>query len=136
MKEEEVIKKHKLLIVDDIFTNRFLVSEIVREIGFEVVEACNGKEAIDIIHTIHLDLILMDIEMPVMNGIETTHYIRHNLSSPKCDIPIIALTAHNPLLFFDDYRDAGFSQIITKPYTIKRFKEVINLIMHGITKKC
>ncbi|MBN1181254.1 MAG: response regulator [Bacteroidales bacterium] len=115
----------KILVVDDIFTNRLLIKEIVSDIGFEVEEAINGKEAIDTFSKKDFDVILMDIEMPVMNGIETTQHIRRHFDFPKCDVPIIALTAHNPSLFFDDYSDVGFSQIITKPYSLNKIKTTI-----------
>ncbi len=71
-------------------------------------------------------MIFMDIEMPVMNGIETTQYIRNEMSSPLNAIPIIALTAHNPELFFDDYSDVGFDELVTKPYSVEKIRAKIN----------
>ena len=70
-------------------------------------------------------MIFMDIEMPVMNGIETTQYIRNELSAPLNGIPIIALTAHNPDLFFEDFSDIGFDELVTKPYSIEKIREKI-----------
>lgn len=129
------MKKLKVLVVDDIFTNRLLIQEIISEIGYEVDEASNGKDAIKMFEDKYYDLILMDIEMPVQNGIETTDMIRRNYPSPKCDIPIIALTAHNPSLFFEDYADVGFSQIITKPYSLAKLKKIIDSVYqkHGVS---
>ena len=66
----------RVLIVDDIFTNRLLLSEILSNLDLEFDEVENGKEAIDAILQKDYDLVLMDIEMPVMNGLETTIYIR------------------------------------------------------------
>lgn len=108
---------YKILIVDDIFVNRLLLKEIVKKFCIKCLEAQNGKEAIEILNREDLDVILMDIEMPVMNGLETTKYIREKILSPKKHIPIIALTAHNPATFFDDYKDVGFNQLLTKPYS-------------------
>ena len=68
----------------------------------------------------------MDIEMPVMNGIETTMHIRGKMPFPKNAIPIIALTAHNPELFFEDFSDVGFDELITKPYSVEKIKAKIN----------
>jgi len=59
--------KPVLLIVDDIFINRVLLGEIAREIGCEFKMAGNGKEAIGLLEQTHFDMVLMDIEMPVMN---------------------------------------------------------------------
>jgi CheY-like chemotaxis protein len=117
-----------LLIVDDIFVNRLLIKEIVKKINAKCFEAENGKLAIEIIEKESIDLVLMDIEMPVMNGLETTKYIREKLSSPKNRIPIIALTAHNPMTFFNDFKDAGFDQLMTKPYSVTKVLSVIETV--------
>ena len=58
--------------------------------------------------------------MPVMNGVETTKYIRSEMPFPLNNIPIIALTAHNPDDFFDDYHNAGFNKLLTKPYSFEK----------------
>ena len=118
----------RILIVDDIFINRLLLKEIISDIGFEIEEAVDGKQALEFFTRGSFDVILMDIEMPIMNGIETTQYIRRHFDPPKCDIPIVALTAHNPSLFFDDFSDVGFSQIITKPYSLSKIKTTIEKV--------
>lgn len=118
----------RILIVDDLFTNRLLLSELIKSTGNEVVQAENGEEAIEILKKEEIHLIFMDIEMPVMNGIETTNYIR-KMEFPINMIPIIALTAHNPDLFFEDYADAGFDEIITKPFSIEKVREKIQSTM-------
>jgi CheY-like chemotaxis protein len=119
------MKRHTILIVDDIFTNRLLLKEIIEALGFESIEAKDGKAAIEILKHQDIDVVLMDIEMPVMNGLETTKYIREKLIS-KRNIPIIALTAHNPELFFDDYGDVGFNELMTKPYAPDKVSFLIN----------
>ncbi|MBN1415386.1 MAG: response regulator [Bacteroidales bacterium] len=118
-----------IVIVDDIFTNRLLISEIVKSIGHTVIEAENGKQAIEILQHNIVDMVLMDIEMPVMNGIETTQYIRKSMPFPKNEIPVIALTAHNPKFFFEDYKDVGFDQLLTKPYSVNKIITLINEFM-------
>jgi len=119
----------KILIVDDILVNRLLLKEVMKNLEITCVEAQNGKEAIDIIANERIDLVFMDIEMPVMNGLETTKYVREKLPSPKKYIPIVALTAHNPANFFDDYRDVGFDYIMTKPYSIEKIKQAIEKVL-------
>ncbi len=123
------MKTLRILIVDDIFTNRLLLSELIRTLGHQSVQAENGKQAIDFYEAENFDLILMDIEMPVMNGLETTNYIRKSFPSPKNLIPIVALTAHNPTLFFEDFSDAGFDELITKPYSLDKIIELINSLV-------
>jgi two-component system, response regulator, stage 0 sporulation protein F len=120
------MKKPRILVVDDLFTNRLLIRELLRSMHIDFKMAENGKEAIEYLYAESFDIILMDIEMPVMNGLETTRYIRDIMTFPVKDIPIIALTAHNPKLFFEDFKEAGFNSILTKPYSLKRLQELIN----------
>jgi CheY-like chemotaxis protein len=115
----------RILVADDIYTNRYLLSELIKLTGNEAVLAENGEEAIEILKNQKIDMVFMDIEMPVMNGIETTRYIRDKLPPPLSAIPVIALTAHNPELFFEDYADAGFDELITKPYSVDKLKAKI-----------
>ena len=118
-----------ILIVDDIFTNRLLLTEILKDLNFKITQASNGREAIEHLEKHDFDVILMDIEMPVMNGLETTIYIRNNMSPNKSKTPIIALTAHNPNLFFEDHKDVGFDELLTKPYSITKIKALIDLVL-------
>lgn len=119
---------YRILIVDDIFINRMLLKEVIKKFSKNYFEAQNGKEAIEILQKEELDVILMDIEMPVMNGVETTKYIREKFSYPKKNIPIIALTAYNPDVFFKDYSSIGFNELITKPYSIEGLKKTIETL--------
>ncbi len=115
----------RILVVDDIYTNRYLLSELIRLTGNEAVLAENGEEAIEILKSQKIHVVFMDIEMPVMNGVETTRYIRNELPSPLNAIPVIALTAHNPEIFFEDYSEAGFDELVTKPYSVSKLKAKI-----------
>ncbi len=117
----------KVLIVDDIFTNRLLLAEVLRSMDIEFDEVENGREAIDAFEKIDYDLILMDIEMPVMNGLETTKYIREEMAPPKNEVMIVALTAHNPQLFFDDFQDVGFDKLLTKPYSLDKLSDLLGI---------
>ncbi len=120
------MKKLHILIVDDIFTNRLLLSELIKTLGHDSLQAENGKEAIEILEKHPIDLVLMDIEMPVMNGIETCEYIRRKMDPPKSVTSVVALTAHNPNLFFEDFSDVGFDELLTKPYSLDKIIELIN----------
>jgi CheY-like chemotaxis protein len=120
----------KVLIVDDIFTNRLLLTEIMKDLRHDYSEAENGKKALEEIEKNHFDLILMDIEMPVMNGLETTQYLKSKAPAPIRDIPVIALTAHNPSLFFEDFKDIGFTHLLTKPYSVKKIQALIEEVFN------
>ena len=119
-------KSFHFLIVDDIIMNRILLKEITSPFAARVFEAENGKEAIAILEENHIDVIMMDIEMPVMNGVETTRHIRNKLIDPKDKTTIIALTAHNPDDFFEDYHSAGFDELLTKPYSFDKITNILS----------
>jgi CheY-like chemotaxis protein len=117
----------KIIVADDNFTNRLLDSEILKELGHEFIEAENGREVLTTLkNRDDIDLILMDIEMPVMNGVETMNCIRQNLDFPMNRIPIVALTAHYPAMFEDDASGQGFNQTLVKPFSISKLSELLD----------
>ncbi|MDA3823162.1 MAG: response regulator [Bacteroidales bacterium] len=120
----------RILVVDYIYTNRLLLAELIKLTGNEVVLVENGEQAINALKEEEFHLVFMDIEMPVMNGIETTKHIRGEMSFPINAIPIVALTAQNPEIFFEDYSDVGFDDLITKPYSIDKIKEKIEEVLN------
>src|SRR6056297_3918607 len=126
-------KKISFLIVDDIIMNRILLKEIISDHAGSIIEACNGKEALEILKNNDIDVVLMDIEMPVMNGVETTRHIRNKFDFPKSKVIVIALTAHNPDDFFDDYNNAGFNELLTKPYSFEKITNILESV--NIIKK-
>jgi CheY-like chemotaxis protein len=116
----------RVIVADDYYTNRLLVSEILKDLGHEFIEAENGQEALDALESNDdIDLVLMDIEMPVMNGVEAMKYIRERMFYPKNAIPIIALTAHNPGMFREEMTGMGFNRMLVKPYSIRKIEELL-----------
>lgn len=107
-----VFSPAKILIVDDIAENRILLREFLHEFGFNLEEAKDGLEATEMMHESHFDLILMDIRMPRMNGMEAIHYIRDELNNHS--VPVIAVTAS---VMKEDYEHLlnAFEGIIEKP---------------------
>ena len=105
--------RQTLLLVEDNEDNRIIYSTVLRHTGYEVVEATDGVQAVDLARRIAPDLILMDISIPEIDGWEATKILRQD---PKTrDIPIIALTAH---ALADDRERAtavGFSSYLAKP---------------------
>ncbi len=102
-----------VLLVEDNDMNRFIAQHSLTYLGCSVMEAENGKEAVEIAGNNEFDLILMDIQMPEMSGLEATQYIRHEL---KKDTPIIALTANAFKHDIEKYMEEGMNDYIIKPY--------------------
>ena len=104
---------HTLLLVEDNEDNRIIYSTVLRHIGYEVVEALDGVQAVALARSVRPDLILMDISIPGMDGWEATRILRKDPTTMA--IPIIALTAH--ALADDRARAAevGFTSYLAKP---------------------
>ncbi len=110
--QRELLNK-KILLVEDNEFNRLLANTILTTYGAIVTEAWNGKIATDLISEQQFDLVVMDIQMPVMNGFEATRYIRETL---KLDIPILALTANVVRGEKAKCLNAGMDDYIAKPF--------------------
>jgi CheY-like chemotaxis protein len=116
-----------ILVADDVDANRLLIRRLLGGVGFAVAEARNGAEAVRIVRERKVDLVLMDMRMPVMDGREATRRIREEESSDgtRGRIPIVALTASA----FEHERDGiielGADDFVTKPFRAERIFEVI-----------
>lgn len=118
----------KILIVDDIVINRFILKEIVRKLGHEYFEAENGMKAFKYFSENEIELIFLDIEMPVMNGLETAKKIRNSFSEPKNKVPIYALTAYSPSILNEEVDISNFNGIINKPFSEEKIRSIIAVI--------
>ncbi|WP_269684850.1 CheR family methyltransferase [Flavobacterium lacustre] len=118
----------KVLVAEDMSLNQILIKIILLDFGFECDIADNGKIVIEKLQEKNYDIILMDLQMPEMNGFETTDYIRNTLHS---EIPIIALTADVTSLDVEKSKKVGMNDYISKPIDEKLLYNKI--IMH-ITK--
>jgi len=123
---QNIYKSYKALLVEDNEMNRFIAIQSLDFLGFETTEAENGKIAIDLVKKNNYDIILMDIQMPVMDGVEATVFIRENLGLKT---PIIALTANAFKHDIELYLKKGMNDFITKPYDEQDFFRKINHVL-------
>ncbi len=112
----------KVLVAEDVVLNQLLIKIILMDFGFEVEIAENGKIAIEKLQANNYDLILMDLQMPEMNGFEATAFIRNEM---KLSIPIIALTADVTTIDIEKSRAAGLDDYISKPIDEQKLYEKI-----------
>jgi PAS domain S-box-containing protein len=123
------IKGAKVLLVEDHEINKLLAETILTNWKMEVTHVYNGQEAVDLLIKNKFDIILMDIQMPVLDGLEATRIIRHDL---KNNTPIIALTAN--AIKGDDIKciDAGMNDYVSKPIEPSTlFNKIITHLNHG-----
>ncbi len=120
-----------ILVVDDNISGRMLLTGILRKTGYNVMEASNGQEAIDIFNDRHPDIILMDMIMPDLDGIKTTGIIK-NTDHGK-NIPVIAITANIYDEGLKPAMEAGCSGFISKPF---RRDELLTVIASHLGCVC
>ncbi len=115
-----------VLLVEDNPVNRIVGGEMLRSLGVDVVEAENGEEALAVLDRRPVDLVLMDVRMPVLDGYEATRRLRDRESSAgRPRLPVVATTAD---AFGEDAaqaRDAGMDGHLPKPYTREQLREVL-----------
>ena len=124
----------KILITDDNEDNRIVARDtLISKANVEIYEASNGQETIDLVKDIQFDVILMDVQMPVMNGFDATRFIRANFDSPAKDTPIIGLTASVLRTDLDKCREAGMDSYIPKPFNAQQLitgiAQVLNIAL-------
>lgn len=124
------LRSLKVLIVDDIFINHVILESILLAEGHEVESAKSGVAAVAAVKKNDFDLILMDINMPVMDGKIATRNIR-NLPAPKSEIPIIACSADIGKDHIKEYREAGLNSAIGKPIVKKDLTDVLENFQNG-----
>ena len=113
IKEREL----KILLVDDNAVNLMVARMMLKKClpNCETVEASSGREALEMVRQENFDLILMDMVMPDMDGMQVTQMVRRSFSAPKSDVPILALTASANPVDHDRCLEAGMDDVVQKP---------------------
>ena len=105
-----------ILVVEDNELNQRITNFILLKQGATIKNATNGKQAIELLREGHFDIVLMDLQMPEMDGIATARYVRQEL---KNDVPIIGITADMFTNDTPECLEAGMSMCIAKPFEAK-----------------
>ena len=121
MKEEADL--FTVLLVEDTEDNRFMMRRLLEMAGYHVVEAMNGEEAVKLAKSECPHLILMDLSLPVIDGLAATRLIR---KLPHCgSTPIIAVSAHDTSDFQSEAIEAGCNSYVTKPIDFNDLEQLI-----------
>lgn len=123
----------RILLVDDSEDNQELLTKLLRMyVPHDIKCASNGKEAIKFLKQKHFDLILMDVTMPVMDGIEATKYIRNSQTNEiNSRIPIIAMTGNTSKEDRECYLEVGMNDYISKPFYSNELYSVIQRVVQN-----
>jgi PAS domain S-box-containing protein len=129
----QALSKCKILVAEDVEINQFLARHIIESWGAEVHIVDNGQKALDKITNEDYDIILMDIQMPEMDGIEATRNIRKLKNNHRSYVPIVALTANALKGDSEIYMEAGMNDYLSKPFTEDQLYTVIKRNINGDT---
>jgi PAS domain S-box-containing protein len=123
---EDKKKRFRILVAEDNAVNQKVALRILERLGFRADAVADGREAVRALETIPYDLVLMDVQMPEMNGFEATRWIRDPRSDVRNhDVPIIAMTAHAMKGDREKCLAAGMTDYVSKPVTPLALSEVL-----------
>lgn len=123
----------RLMLVEDSDDNRFMLRRLLEINGFEVVEAVNGSEAVKVAALSQPDLILMDLSLPIIDGLVATRQIRQIPELAK--VPIIAVSAHDSADFHSQAIAAGCDGFINKPIEFNALEGLITSLLAKASMK-
>lgn len=118
MMENQTMKGMKILIADDSKFSRIMMGRIFSEFGFEVDEVENGVQALELYLKNLYDVVVLDVEMPDLNGPETLKKMRETDGQKYSNSLVMAITAHNDARVLEKLKESGFDDVIRKPFNI------------------
>lgn len=122
----------RILLAEDDWHNAFAAKTLLEKTGHQVFLAANGLEAMDLMENNEFDLILMDVQMPVMDGVAATRAIRSSTTlGPKKDIPIIAMTAFAMRGNKDKFLASGMNGFLAKPVKLDELRSELEKVARG-----
>ncbi|MFN2455336.1 MAG: response regulator [Pyrinomonadaceae bacterium] len=117
----------KVMVVEDFEDNRFMMRRLLEMSGYSVVEAMNGEEAVEIARREQPNLILMDLSLPLLDGLAATRRIREHVELRS--VPIVAVSAHDTADFHADALAAGCNDYVTKPIDFDQLEELLGRLL-------
>ena len=121
--------RHTILVVDDFDDTRWLLRTWLERKGFRVIEAENGNEAVSEAQTESPDLIIMDLEMPELDGLAATRQIR-GLRNALAGVPIVAVSAYGAEQYRAPALQAGCNEYVSTPFESAELERLIRSYMH------
>jgi len=116
-----------LLVAEDDGDNRLLLKTWLELRGYRVVEAANGEEALRVLHDVQPDLILMDLQLPLLNGFVVTRHVRQD--ERLRGVPIVIVSGHDPAKHRNPALAAGCQDFLTKPVDFRRLEALLKSLL-------
>lgn len=116
-----------VLVVEDFEDNRFMMRRLLEMSGYRVVEAVNGKQAVEMAETEDPAIILMDLSLPMLDGLAATRRIREQNGQSR--VPIVAVSAHDSADFHAEALAAGCNEYVTKPIDFDQLVQLLDRLL-------
>jgi two-component system cell cycle response regulator DivK len=116
-----------VMVVEDFEDNRFMMRRLLEMSGYRVVEAVNGEQAVELARRERPNLILMDLSLPILDGLAATRRIRQYEELRR--VPIVAVSAHDTSDFHADALAAGCNDYVTKPIDFDQLETLLKRLM-------
>jgi two-component system cell cycle response regulator DivK len=120
-------QKKSVMVVEDFEDNRYMMRRLLEMCGYEVLEAVNGEEAVEMALKERPGLILMDLSLPLLDGLAATRRIREHWELRG--VPIVAVSAHDTADFHADALAAGCNEYVTKPIDFDQLEGLLQRLM-------
>jgi two-component system cell cycle response regulator DivK len=120
-------RQRTVMVVEDFEDNRFMMRRLLEMSGYRVVEAVNGEQAVELAQSERPHLILMDLSLPILDGLAATRRIRQHEELRR--VPIIAVSAHDTSDFHADALAAGCNDYVTKPIDFEQLETLLSRLM-------
>ena len=122
---------NKVLIAEDSSVIQNLVKKILEFQNFEITAVKNGEQVLQLLQKDHFDIILLDINMPVMDGMESVKAIRALADKDKSKVPVVAITGNARNYSEEEFKEAGFNEVLMKPLNFDK----LVLVVKDLTSK-
>ena len=120
-------RQRTIMVVEDFEDNRFMMRRLLEMSGYRVVEAVNGEQAVEVAKSERPHLILMDLSLPILDGLAATRRIRQHEELRR--VPIIAVSAHDTSDFHADALAAGCNDYVTKPIDFEQLETLLSRLL-------
>ena len=126
----DTVLSARALVVEDDVVNRISLTKLLEKLGLRVVSAEDGEQALDILREQEIDVVFMDIQLPLLDGVEVTRCIRSREEfRNKAEIPIVALTAYAMTGDREKFLEAGMNEYLAKPVELTELNEVLGKVL-------
>jgi CheY-like chemotaxis protein len=120
------MSQKRVLIAEDSSVIQNLARKILEFQNYEITSVKNGEQVLQILEQETFDILLMDINMPIMDGMECVKKVREHADKKKASVPVVAITGNAKNYSEEEFKAAGFNDVLVKPLNFDKLVEIVN----------